>query len=473
MSLNFINRLPKTLGFRLTLLYSAIFIVSSALVLVISYAFLTAMVRDNQKLIRSKLNKYVRLAENGGIPAVLRAAKAPRNDFFVRVVGPDNTTVFMTRSGAWKVFDLQAVEERAVDTGWQYFPSTKDSDILEVASAILPNGYALQVGNDVEDRKEILEDFRETTVAVMTPMILIGLIGGGLMSFRATRPIRHLIHTAQSIVDTGSVNARVTTGTRSGELNDLARLFNQMLQRIEVLIKGMRDALDNVAHELRTPMTRLRCIAENGLQEASPQAQREALADCLEESQRVLTLLNALMDISEAQTGAMRLNLEALRVSELIDEIVELYRPFAEDSGIEVSVNCPENIHVLADRNRMRQVVANLLDNAIKYTDAGGRVAVDASEQDDQVVLHVRDNGPGIPPAEISKIWDRLHRGDASRSKPGLGLGLSLVAAIVHAHKGRIGVHSTPGIGTTFTLYMQPASVEAPALAPAANLSEI
>jgi signal transduction histidine kinase len=160
------------------------------------------------------------------------------------------------------------------------------------------------------------------------------------------------------------------------------------------------------------------------------------------------------MDISEAETGTMKLDLATINISDLIEEIVELYEHVAEDKHIAVSFSCPKNIGITADRNRMRQVLANLLDNALKYTNDEGTVAIDAYEQDSQIVIRVRDNGAGIPPAEISKIWDRLHRGDTSRSQPGLGLGLSLVAAVVQAHRGRIGVQSEIGCGSIFTLYI-------------------
>jgi signal transduction histidine kinase len=326
---------------------------------------------------------------------------------------------------------------------------------LEVTFANLPNGYLLEVGKDIEDREEILEQFRETTLSVMIPMILIGLVGGAYLAFRALRPVRNLIHTMQSVVDTGMIAARVPTGRSGNELDELVKLFNRMLERIESLIKGIREALDNVAHDLRTPMTRLRGIAEMALRSDPIQHdQREALADCLEESERVLTLLNTLMDISEAETGTMRLDLVTLDVSQLIDEIVDLYRHVAEDKRIALSFGCPENIYITADRNRMRQVLANLLDNAIKYTGPEGSVAIDAYEKNGQIAIRVRDDGAGIPPEEISKIWDRLHRGDASRSQPGLGLGLSLVKAVVQAHKGRIGVQSELGGGSVFTLYL-------------------
>jgi signal transduction histidine kinase len=455
MRLRSLSRVRNTLGFRLTLWYSAIFIVSSVILFAVAYIFLTASVRDNQKDVQSKLRKYLSVAQRGGIPAVERAAGDRRNTFFVRIVDPGNQTVFLSNPQLWDKFDVKPLHDQPAQGQWEYFPAKSDADVLELTSADLPDGYVLQVGKDIEDRKEILEDFRETIVGVMLPMILIGLAGGTVLAFRATRPIRNLIDTAQSVVDTGRMDARVPIGRSGDELDELAELFNRMLERIEILIKGMKEALDNVAHDLRTPMTRLRGIAEMALRSDSRRShdQREALADCLEQSERVLTLLNTLMDISEAETGTMKLDLVALNVSDLIEEIVELYEHIAEDKDIAVSFDCPKNICMTADRNRMRQVLANLLDNAVKYTDHEGSVAIDAYEQEGQIAIRVRDNGAGIPAAEMSEIWDRLHRGDASRSQPGLGLGLSLVAAVVQAHRGRIGVQSELGGGSVFTLY--------------------
>jgi signal transduction histidine kinase len=456
MRLKLPSRVRKTLAFRLALWYSAIFIVSSVILFIVSYLFLSASVRDNQKDVQSKLRKYLSLAQRGGIPAVERAAGDRRNTFFVRIVDLGNQTVFLSNPQLWEKFDVKPLHDQPAQGQWQYFPAKSDADVLELTSADLPDGYVLQVGKDIEDRMEILEDFRETTVAVMIPIILIGLAGGAILAFRAMRPIRNLLHTTQSIVDTGRMDARVPTRQSGDELDELVSLFNRMLERIEGLIKGMREALDNVAHDLRTPMTRLRGIAEMALRSDSSRQneQKEALADCLEESDRVLTLLNSLMDISAAETGTMKLDLAALNVSGLIEEIVDLYEHVAEEKNVAVSFNCPKNVCITADQNRMRQVLANLLDNALKYTDPKGSVLIDAYEQDGQIVIRVRDDGAGISPAEISKIWDRLHRGDASRSQPGLGLGLSLVAAVVQAHQGRIGVQSEPGSGSVFTLYL-------------------
>ena len=273
------------------------------------------------------------------------------------------------------------------------------------------------------------------------------------MAYRALRPIRALIHTTQSIVETGRMDYVCPKANNQDELDELVRLFNSMLARIEGLIKGMRDALDNVAHDLRTPMTRLRGTAEMSLEAQSGQEQyKETMVTCIEESDRILTLLNSIVDISEAETGTMRLKLEIVNLTQLISDIVELYHYVAEDNHIVVEMDCNEDISVRVDLNRMRQVVANLLDNAIKYTPPGGRIMISVRREHEQTVVSMRDTGIGIPAEEITEIWSRLYRGDKSRSQPGLGLGLSLVKAIVRAHKGDVEVHSEPGVGSDFTI---------------------
>lgn len=460
MPLKLLKRVRKTLSFHLTFWYSAIFILNSLILFVISYVFLSSSVQDNRQVIQLKLREYLSLVQEGGIHALEKATgdrrqASRRTAFFVRVVESGNKTVFLSNPHLWEKFDLKPLQDRPAVGEWQYFPAKEEGDVLEVTSAYLPNGFLLQVGKNIEDRKEILEHFRETILGVMIPMILIGLAGGAFLAFRALRPIRNLIHTTQSVVDTGRMDARVPIGSAGDELDELVKLFNRMLERIQGLIKGMREALDNVSHDLRTPMTRLRGIAEEALQsDPHHETYREALADCLEESERVLTILNTLMDISEAETGTMKLSLERMNISALIEDVLDLYRYVGEEKNVSLSMNAPRELYLPADRGRMRQVLANLLDNAVKYTPSGGRVEIEAFQREQQVVVLFRDTGTGILPEELPRIWDRLYRGDKSRSQRGLGLGLSLVKAVVQAHEGHVEASRNPGGGSLFTLYL-------------------
>jgi heavy metal sensor kinase len=459
MRLKFPERFHKTLAFRLTFWYSAIFILSFLVLSVISYLFVFASIRDNRAAIKAELLEYVSLAERDGIEVIETASRkqekpSRRNSFFVRLVDADNTTLFLNNPRLWEQFDLTPPQDQ-LEGRWHYYTSRRDGDLLEVASARLRDNKLLQVGKSIQDREDVLKHFRDTLLATIIPMVLIGFAGGAVLAHRALRPIRNLSVVARSIVGTGRFDTRVSARETGNELNELVALFNQMVEKIEVLIRGMRDALDNVAHDLRTPVTRLRGMAEAALRsEGNDEVYREALADCLEESDRVMRMLNTLMDVSEAEAGTMRLSLESINLAALVDEVVELYHDVAEEKGVKLSTNVLTELYLRADRVRLRQVLANLVDNAVKYTPSGGRVDIEASQKGQQAVLLVKDTGIGIPIDEIPRIWDRLYRGDKSRSQRGLGLGLSLVKAVVQAHHGQVKASFNPSGGSVFSVYL-------------------
>jgi signal transduction histidine kinase len=431
-----------------------------------------------------KIEKYADIEKNNGLEQLLEEirnddAENAAGGFFVRVFDNADKTQWLTlpkesRDMAnryleestslpleqWNILRARRDrhdredshredEDRHDDDRWR----RRSGEDLDIYSRILTNGMILQIGKTSAEWDVLEEHFFEDYIEVMVPGILIAILGGIFLSRRAMRPVRHLTETVQKI-ETGRMDARVLSSRSEGELDELVRLFNNMLERIETLVNGMRQSLDNVAHDLRTPLSRMKASIEDALQsEKSAEQLKESFSDCAEELEQIVEMLNTLTDVSEAETGAMKLSPEHIKLSSLLVEVIEIYGHVAEDKNVEMEVSIPEDLILYADRVRIRQVMANLLDNAIKYT-SEGRVKITARPDAEQVVVSFEDTGEGIPPEDIPHIFDRLYRGDRSRSQRGLGLGLSFVQAIISAHNGRVEVESDPGGGSVFRVFL-------------------
>jgi signal transduction histidine kinase len=462
MFLKPLESLRKAIGFRLALWSSAFFILSTLLLFAFAYFLLASSLRTSDRnTIEGRLHQLAAQYQTTSLEGLekelaLEARLHATKPFFIRIAGPHNTTVFLQIPDEWAEFDLGPLEHASSTGSGELIRlrAEDDDSMLEIAGMRMADGSLLQVGKSTEERDAFLERFGGIVAAVVLPVILIGILGGALLTRRALHPIRELIQTVRAI-ESGAMEARVPIRRTGDELDELGRLFNGMLDKIAGLIAGMRGALDNVAHDLRTPVARMRGIAEVALRSrAEPEACREALADCVEESDDLLRMLNTMMDISEAENGTLTLNPDLVNISVLLDDTVDLYHDVADEKAITVLATAPQDIWLMADRSRLRQVLANLIDNAIKYTRDGGRIDLTAQVEAQMLVIRVMDSGIGIPPEELPKIWDRLYRGDRSRSQRGLGLGLSLVKAVVQAHNGRVEASSTPGAGSVFTVFL-------------------
>ncbi|HSE42795.1 MAG TPA: ATP-binding protein [Acidobacteriota bacterium] len=459
MSLKSLSRATRKIGFQISVRYTTILILCALLLFFACHFGLTAILADKDKeSIQEKLTQLSSLYQKSGITAVTKNVETTRDadirkNLFVRVASSGNEDLYSTDPDDFEDFDIETAAPEIHTAGWvtlhekgpdEEFEILKRPEVLEIATKKMGDGTLIQVGKSSEYREDFMAMFRWALALLLIPVVLIA---GALLSFRTLRPLQSLVATLKEI-ELGKMESRVPVRGNGDELDELATLFNHMLERIETLVVGMRSSLDNVAHDLRTPIARFRAIAESALQsEQNGNSHREALADCLEESERIVAMLDTLMDISEAETGSMKLNLEIIDVANLIHETIELYRYVAEDKQITVSMSCDENLRIKADPNRIRQVLANLLDNAIKYTEPKGSIELKAQSISGEVVIFVKDTGIGIVVDELPRIWERLYRSDVSRSKRGLGLGLSLVRAVVNTHGGHAEAFSE-GLGS-------------------------
>ena len=455
--------LRRSVALRLSLWFTVLFAVGFTAVFGFLYFLLGRQLEAREsEALRLRLQQYADIYEANGVHGLAERidedSAAPHvRSLFVRLISPRGDVVWARVPPDWIDQDAKRV---AVPDGWGGWtvrdiysvrvPRDQQQD-LAVVSSLLSDGLLLQVGRSTDNRSALLEPLRRIFIWVGSAAILVGFAVSVVAARRATRPLHQVVETARRIIHTGALDARVPVPERNDDIAELVRHFNTVLDKNAALLRSMREALDNVAHDLRTPLTSMRGTAELALSLPEiDKAARDALADCVERSDEVLRLLKALMEISEAEAGVLRLDKTDADLREIVGQATDLYTDVAEAKQIALQFEDGVLLPVFVDVVRVRQAVANLIDNAIKYTPEGGKVTLRLSEQSGNAALEVRDTGPGVPEAEQPRIWERLYRGDQSRSQSGLGLGLSLVRAIVEAHGGTAKVQNASEGGAVF-----------------------
>ena len=464
MFLRKLLRLSKTLAFRLTLWYAGIFVILSLAASIVIYLLTTSILqeRTDQELLE-EVEEFSSLLELKGINEVktqidLETESDGVDKIFFRIISINGDELYSSNMLSWGNVGSGRIALKRLAEGAEsvyetlVIPGRRHE--VRIVYADIGNGKILQIGQSLEEDKRFIEVFRDIFGLTLAVLMVFASLIGWFMARRALLGVEEVSKTAIEI-SKGAFERRVPVKLRGDEIDRLATTFNSMLDRINSLIAGMREMTDNIAHDLRSPVTRIRGIAEMTLTTGNSINEFEAMAaNTIEECDRLLEMINTMLDISEAKAGAGNLSVSKVDISKIVQKACELFQPIAENKGIIISCKAPEIFNVHGDKQRLQRLVANLLDNALKYTPSEGKVKVSLDGNTENVIISISDDGIGISGDDLEHIFKRFYRCDRSRSQAGIGLGLSLAQAIAQAHGGNITVSSKPGKGSEFKVIL-------------------
>jgi signal transduction histidine kinase len=303
----------------------------------------------------------------------------------------------------------------------------------------LPDGFRLLVGRDISESEELVSVVQRALILTVALMIALGLLSWIFVSRRVLKRIDSMAETSRRIV-AGDLSGRLEVTGTGDEFDRLAESLNTMLMRIEQLMLGLKQVSDNIAHDLKTPLTRMRSRLETALARGMGEAEyRDALQATIEEADQLIRTFNALLMIARVEAGSSNAEFGLFDASELARDVFELYEPVAQEAGVVLKLETDGPVMVHANRELISQALANLIDNAVKYADESAKrpeVVISVRREAGLVTLSVSDNGAGIAEADRGRVTERFVRLEESRSKPGAGLGLSLVSAVAQLHGG-------------------------------------
>ena len=457
-----LGKLLRTTAFKLTLVYLGIFVLFAA-------SLLAYFALNTRRLITEQITATVNgevngLSEQYGQGGLRRLVTVVD----VRSRRPGSSLYLVTTpSGEGLAGNVGSLEPGVLDrpgwleTNYHRLESPEGADHRALVRVVqLPGGFHLLVGRDLDERERLFGIVVNAGQWSLALVIVLGLLGGFFVSRRVLSRIDAMTGTAQTIM-AGDLSGRLPVAGTGDELDRLADNVNAMLDRIEALMRGLKEVSDNIAHDLKTPLTRLRNRCEQALRSATGEASyRAALESTIAESDDLIRTFDALLMIARAESGQARENMTEFDASEIARDVGELYEPVADEKGIALKIDAPAAAPVRGNRELVSQALANLIDNAIKYAGPNGKVngvpaeiVVRAGDDGERITLSVADRGPGISDADRGRVVERFVRLEQSRSEPGSGLGLSLASAVARLHGGELKLEDNhPGLRTTIAL---------------------
>jgi signal transduction histidine kinase len=457
-----LGKLLRTTAFQLTLVYLLIFIVFAASLL--GYFALNTRRLITEQITTTVDTEISGLREQYNLGGIRRLVIVV--DLRSRRPG-SSLYLVTTATGEGLAGNVGSLEPGVLDhpgwleTNYRRLEAPEGNDHRALVQIVqLPGGFRLLVGRDLEERERLFGIIANAGQWSLALVIVLGLAGGFFVSRRVLARVEAMTDKAQTIMS-GDLAGRLPVAGTGDELDRLADRLNAMLERIEALMQGLKEVSDNIAHDLKTPLTRLRNRCEQALRHSAGVGDyRAALEYTIAESDDLIRTFDALLMIARAESGQARDNMTEFDAAEIARDVGELYEPLADEKGIALKVEAPLAAPVRGNRELVSQALANLVDNAIKYAGPNGKlngvrseIVVKAGDDGERIALSVADNGPGIPEADRGRVVERFVRLEQSRSEPGSGLGLSLASAVARLHGGELKLEDNhPGLRSIIAL---------------------
>ncbi len=454
------NLIFSTVARRLTLSYTLLFGVLSLGAFLLVYVHIVHNLnQQTDDRLRATIREFIKTRAEGGREGLqeeftVESTATGKERVFFRLLDPGGKPVITSDLTSWELVNRFPVSLPKKGQQINRFHISGHEYPTRMITARLKDGFLLQAGV-ADDKDEVLESYRETFSTVFLLILVLGGLGAHLIARRAMGGV-HEVTEAAARIAAGDLDQPISSGNRGEEIETLAAMFNRMQQRISGLINELKGVVNNVAHDLRMPITRMRGVAETTLtRDADLPSYRDMAVTVIEESDRLVGQINTILELAEIDAGLKVMTMEQVDLARIVNMAVELYQPAAEDREISLSVQIQKQpFFITGNVHSLQRLLANLLDNAIKFTPADGKIIISLAPENQHAVLSVVDNGPGIPQIDRERIFDRFYRGDASRSISGNGLGLALVRSITQQHNGSITVKSDGKNGSCFIVQL-------------------
>jgi heavy metal sensor kinase len=452
----------RTVVFRLTLWYSVLLLaVCSAVFLLVYMALASSLSKRVDDDLHVEGVEYEMVYGKHGLKVLgdsfkLEAESEGKERISLRLLSPDGKVLASSDSSAWTGLGVDQDCLRQLSGSEEVLKTSTipgRAHEVRVFYRKVADGNIMQIAYALKDDEGLLAKYRIVFATGIAVVLIAGCVIGWLAARRAMSGVERIAQTASHITR-DDLTERVPVGNEGEEIRRLATTFNEMLDRIQAAVSELKEVTNSVAHDLRSPITRIRGIAEAAITGGeNAQSYREMAGEVIEECDRLVEMIKTILEIAETESGAASYQTTRVDMAEIVREAGSLFESVAEEKGVNLELDVPaEPLLISGNTAKLQRVVANLLDNAIKYTPSGGKVLMSAKKEQEHVTISITDSGAGIAEEDMPHIFKRFYRGDSSRSTPGSGLGLSLAMAIVRAHWGDIAVSSRPGEGSIFTV---------------------